>query len=148
MINWVFSCLYFFQSAFTAATYIFTATACRATIISLAPCALNAEFHNFISRFNKISLLCGYHWNRGKGGKAKEIGVKQRVTLRITLICEKNCKISQKENFVDQNSNAIKDPSECWLPDSHPIHKVEVLKRVTVSTNWSLAHVWWKLLFL
>jgi hypothetical protein len=41
-------------------------------------------------------------------------------------MCEKNCKISQKENFVDQNSNAIKDPSECWLPKSHPIHKVEV----------------------
>jgi hypothetical protein len=25
------------------------------------PCALNVEFQHFILRFNKISLLCGYH---------------------------------------------------------------------------------------
>jgi len=34
---------------------------------------------HFILRFNKISLLCGYHWKRG-------LGVKERVTLQITLL--------------------------------------------------------------
>jgi hypothetical protein len=43
------------------------------------PCALNAEFQHFILRFNIISLLCGYHWKRGKE-------VKERVTLHISLI--------------------------------------------------------------
>jgi hypothetical protein len=37
------------------------------TIITLQPCALNAEFHHFILRFSKISLLCRYHWNRNRG---------------------------------------------------------------------------------
>jgi len=36
-------------------SYIFTSI-----IISLQPCALNAEFQHFILRFNKISLLCEY----------------------------------------------------------------------------------------
>jgi hypothetical protein len=45
------------MSACTAATYIFTAPTCT-TIITLEPCALNAEFQHFIPRFNKISLLC------------------------------------------------------------------------------------------
>jgi hypothetical protein len=49
-----------FVSASTAATYIFTAPTCRTTIITLEPCALNAEFQHFMLRFNKISLLCGY----------------------------------------------------------------------------------------
>jgi hypothetical protein len=40
--------------------YIFTASTCKATIISLQPCALNADFQHFIPRFNKISLLYGY----------------------------------------------------------------------------------------
>jgi hypothetical protein len=44
------------------ATYIFTPPTCTATIIPLEPCAWNAEFHHFILNFNKISLLCGYHW--------------------------------------------------------------------------------------
>jgi hypothetical protein len=52
--------LFFFLSASTAATYIFTAPTCTTTIISLEPCALNAEFQHFILRFNKISLLCGH----------------------------------------------------------------------------------------
>ncbi len=35
----------------------------------MEPCALNAVFQNFILRFNKISLLCLYHWKRGIGGE-------------------------------------------------------------------------------
>ncbi len=37
----------FFLSASTTATYIFTAPTCTTTIISLEPCALNAEFPAF-----------------------------------------------------------------------------------------------------
>ncbi len=51
-VNWVSSCLSFFLSASTAAatTYIFTAPNCTTTIISLEPCALNAEYQQFILR--------------------------------------------------------------------------------------------------
>ncbi len=44
----------FFLSAFTAATYIFTTPPCTTTIITLDPCALNAEFLHFILRFNDL----------------------------------------------------------------------------------------------
>jgi hypothetical protein len=37
--------------------YNYTPT-CITIIISLGPCALNAEFQHFILRFNKISLKC------------------------------------------------------------------------------------------
>jgi hypothetical protein len=70
-------------------TYSFTAPTCITIIITLKPCALNDElsaFHtwdsikfpyfvniplkeHFILRFNKISLLCGYHWKRDAGGE-------------------------------------------------------------------------------
>jgi hypothetical protein len=61
-----FLSFFFSLSASTAAaaTKIFTAPTFTATIISLEPCALNAEIHefqHFILRFNKISFLCGYH---------------------------------------------------------------------------------------
>jgi hypothetical protein len=45
--------------------YICTAPTCTISIITLKPCALNAEFQHFIPRFNKISILCGYRWKRG-----------------------------------------------------------------------------------
>ncbi len=63
-----------FLSASSAATYISTALTCTTTIISLEPCALNTEFQHFMLRFNKISLLCRYHWKRGWAGKAESIG--------------------------------------------------------------------------
>jgi hypothetical protein len=38
-------------------------------------CILNAEFQNFIPRFSKISLLCGYPLKEGdRGAKVEEIG--------------------------------------------------------------------------
>jgi hypothetical protein len=55
----------FFLSASTAAPYIFTAPSYTTTIITLELCAKNAEFQQFILRFNKISLLCKYHRERG-----------------------------------------------------------------------------------
>ncbi len=52
---------------------------------SREPCALSAEFQHFILRFNKISLLCRYHsWTRGESRGNR--GVKERVTLQITLL--------------------------------------------------------------
>jgi hypothetical protein len=48
VVNWVSSCLSFFLNASTAPN-------CTSSIISLKPCALNAEFQHFIFRFNKIS---------------------------------------------------------------------------------------------
>jgi hypothetical protein len=48
VVNWVSSCLSFFPSSSTAATYIFTALSCTSTIISLEPYALNAEFQHFV----------------------------------------------------------------------------------------------------
>jgi len=53
-----------FLSASRAATYIFVAPIYTTTIITLEPCALNAEFQHFIPIFNKISLLCGPHSKR------------------------------------------------------------------------------------
>jgi hypothetical protein len=38
----------------TAATYFFTAPTSRTTIITLEPCALNAEFQHFILDFIKF----------------------------------------------------------------------------------------------
>jgi len=59
VVNWVSSCLFFFLRASTGATYIFTASNCPTTIISLEPRALNAEFQHSMLRFNKMCLLCG-----------------------------------------------------------------------------------------
>jgi len=74
VVNWVSSCLSFLLSASTestAATYIFTAPICTTTIISLEPCALNAEYQHFILRFVKMSLLCGYHLKEGIMGERR-----------------------------------------------------------------------------
>ncbi len=76
----------------TAATYIFTAPSCTTTIITLERCALKAEFQHFTPRFDKISLLCRYHWKIGdRGRKQRRYRVKQRVTLPITLLSAEHC---------------------------------------------------------
>jgi hypothetical protein len=75
VVNWVSPCLSFFFSASIVAAYIFNAPTCKVSIISLEPCALNADFQHFIPRFNKISLLCGYPWKKGLGWKeAQRLG--------------------------------------------------------------------------
>jgi len=45
---------------------------------------LNAEFQHFILRFNKISVLCSYHWKSGLGWFERR--PKERVTFQITLL--------------------------------------------------------------
>ncbi len=69
-----------FASVFlsTSTTCIFTTPICTTTIITLEPCALNAEFQHFILRFILMFLLSQYDWQRVWGG-----GVKERVTLQI-----------------------------------------------------------------
>ncbi len=87
VVNCVSSCLTFFLSTSTSATYIFTAPNCTTTIIILEPCALNAEYEHFILRFIKMSLLCRYFVKEGIGGwKEAQRQGEDRVTLRITLI--------------------------------------------------------------
>jgi hypothetical protein len=67
---------FLFLRASIATTYIyiyfFTAATCIGTIIILEHCALNAEFHQFIPRCNKISLPCGYlPLKEGFGGERR-----------------------------------------------------------------------------
>ncbi len=64
----------------SAATYIFTAHACTSTIISLEPCALNAEFQHFMLRYNKQKF---YYRKWVKAGPKEG---EDRVTLQIILI--------------------------------------------------------------
>jgi len=66
VVNWGSSCLSFFMSASNAATCIFTASNCTTTsCINCWVSAFHSELHHFIMRFNKMCLLCGYHWRRG-----------------------------------------------------------------------------------
>jgi hypothetical protein len=61
---------------------VFTAPICTTTIITLEPCALNAEFQHFIPRFNKTSSL-----KEGIGGcKEAQIQGEDRMTLRKNSI--------------------------------------------------------------
>jgi len=82
MVNWTSPCLCSFFSASSVAVNIFSAPTCKATIINLEPCALNAEFQHFILRFNKISLLYGYPQRRVWGERRP----KDRVTSQIISI--------------------------------------------------------------
>jgi hypothetical protein len=69
VVNWVSSCPSLFLSASTTTTtYIFTAPNCTTTIVSLEPCALNAEFQHFILRFNKNVFTLRIPLKEGIGG--------------------------------------------------------------------------------
>jgi len=80
--------LSFFCSASTVAAYIFTSPTCKATTISLEPCALNADFQHFIPRFNQISLLYGYAWKKGLAWK--EAQRQLQIVLVFTLTHPQN----------------------------------------------------------
>jgi hypothetical protein len=74
VLNWVSSCLSFFLSASTVATYIFSTY--TTIIITLEPCRMK-YWVSSISYWDliKISLLSEYHKNQG-----------ERVTSQITLV--------------------------------------------------------------
>jgi len=81
VVNWVSSCFdpspFPFASAPQLLLHIFSlALICTNTIITLELCALHAESHHFIPRFNKISLL---YWTPLKEG----IGVERRPKDRV-----------------------------------------------------------------
>ncbi len=64
MVNWSLIVSFLFPEYLDCCyIYIFTAPTSTTIIVTLEPCALNAEFQHFILRFNKISLLCRYHWD-------------------------------------------------------------------------------------
>ncbi len=87
-LSFILSFLFFF-SASTVTANIFTAPACKATIISLEPYALNADFQHFIPKFNKIFLLYGYPFERRSfGGERRP---KDKVTLQIIFVFRLTC---------------------------------------------------------
>jgi hypothetical protein len=98
VVNWVSSCLSFFLSASTAATYIFTAHNGTTTIISLEPCAL--AFSNW------YLLKCLYFGDTTErfpgdsGWKEAQRQGEDRITLQITLI---NAQITRKHGHWKMN---------------------------------------------
>jgi len=57
----------------TATTYIFTAPTSRTTIITLEPCALNAEFQHFILDFIKFPCFVGTTERGARGEREGDI---------------------------------------------------------------------------
>jgi len=79
--------LSFFLSASTPATYIFTAPNCTTAIISLEPCALNAEYRHFILRFTKNVFTLLMPLKEGMEGERKpKDRVKTGLLYGITLL--------------------------------------------------------------
>jgi hypothetical protein len=91
VVNWVWSCLFFFVSASTAATYVFTALTCTTTIISLVlaltcittiislrPCAYSdlIEFHYYVDTTKRGDRRWKQTQRQGEN----------KVTFLITLI--------------------------------------------------------------
>jgi hypothetical protein len=89
-LSFILSCLSFSLSASTDATYIFTALTCTINIISLEPCALNAEFHRFILRFNKNFIILWIPVKEGILGESRlPRQGEDKVTLKRSLISQR-----------------------------------------------------------
>jgi hypothetical protein len=96
VVNWVSSPLSFFLRASAAATYIFTAPNCTTIIISLEPCALNAEYQDFvlscsISYWDLLKCL-DFADTTERGDRGLKGGPKNRV--KTGLLCEYNSFLS------------------------------------------------------
>jgi hypothetical protein len=116
IVNCVSSCLSFFLRASTAATYTFTATTCTTAIISLDPCALNAEFQHFVLSYS-ISycdlIKCPYFADTTeRGDRGGERRPKDRVTLPITLLSYMNIWIIEGSTTAPQTSKLDR---EVWM---------------------------------
>jgi hypothetical protein len=126
----------------------FTAPNCTTTIISLEPCALNAEYEQFILRFIKRSLL---YWDllkglyfadttergdRGWKEEAQRQG-EDRVTLRITLICKLKY-LSYSLDEVPPQFNFFFCNEPIWLVYHSKINKnlKEVPSLHDATSNW------------
>jgi hypothetical protein len=71
-----------------------TAPTCKDTIISLEPCALNADFQHFIPRSNKFPYFMDTPERRVWGERRP----KDRVTSQIILVLRWPC-VSVKQNI-------------------------------------------------
>jgi len=87
----------FFFGAPTLAAYIFAALTCKATIISLQSCALNADFQHFVPRSNKKFLLERRVW----GERSPKDRVTREIILVFTLTCPKTL-IGGRVNVFDR----------------------------------------------
>jgi hypothetical protein len=87
VVNWVSSCLSFFLSAFTAATYIFTAPVQLLSLVSYLVHG-NAEFQHFISYWDliKFPYFADTAEKRDRGWKPAQRQGEGRVTLEITVL--------------------------------------------------------------
>ncbi len=131
------------MSTSIAVTYIFTAPTCTTTIITLEPCALNAEFQHFIPRFNKNFLPLGTSLKEGIGGwKEAQRQGEDWMTLRKTLISQR------KQKYVFDNKLWITwsnwgGGSTGWNPKSQDENSPQVNKTgpklVFPHPNWSFA---------
>jgi hypothetical protein len=102
-----------FLSASTVAAYIFTAPTCKATIVSLKPCALNADFKHFILRFIKFPYFMDTSERRVWGGERRP---KDRMTSQIILIFTLNT----PQNIYIRSCKCI------WQMLTLPSHKCKI----------------------
>ncbi len=88
--------------------YIYFHSTCTTTIISLETCALNAEFEHFVLKFNQMSFLCGYHWERGWGVKGgPKTGWRQGYFTHNSIIKKSFKEVSNIYNFDIWNSQVL-----------------------------------------
>jgi len=70
VVNWISSCHSFLRERLHSSyIYFHCSYLYMCTIITLEPCALDAEFQHFIPRFNKISLILWIPLKEGFGVK-------------------------------------------------------------------------------
>jgi len=84
---------------------------CTTTIITLEPCALNAEFHYFIPRNNEISLLCGYHWKKRRWGETEGDFLDNSI---VKTISQNN----KKQVMIVWNTNGFWERDKLCTSDS------------------------------
>jgi hypothetical protein len=86
VVNWVFTLSLLFLSAFI------TAPTCKAIIISLEPCALNADFQHFIPGSNKFPYFMDTPERKIWGERRPKDSVTLQIILVFTLKCFGQCK--------------------------------------------------------
>ncbi len=118
MVKWASPCLSFFFSASTVAAYTFTRPTSKTTIISLEPCALNADFQHFIHRFNEIFLLYGYPQRRVCDVRRP----KDRVTLQVILVFTFTC----PKTFTQGRVHVFDKYLQCWYWTIHSFQLIHL----------------------
>ncbi len=102
-----------------------TAPTCKATIISLEPCALNADFQRFIPESNKFP----YFMDTPEGRVWGERRPKERVTLQIILVFTLAlCECKKKYIYIHCNRISVS------------------VKNLTCKCKWCTTLVCWRCL--